>query len=61
MTKTVELTKQEAQWIMEMIDDQIEVEKSNSYLAEPGKLDHLIKLSNRIYDIFDDDEGYYED
>lgn len=58
MTKTIELTEQEAQWIMDMIDNQIEIEKSNSYLAEPGKLDHLIRLCNRIFDTFEEKGDY---
>lgn len=56
MTKTVEFTREDAQLIMDLIDDQLEREKAEG--ADQERVSYLISLSNRFFDTFEEVEDY---
>ena len=56
MTKTIEFTREDAELIMDLLDDRLELEKSIHFDQE--RVSYLISLSNKFFDAFERDECY---
>lgn len=57
MTKTIEFTREDAESIMDILDDRLEREKADG--ADQERVSYLIRLSNKFFDTFEEED--YED